>query len=228
MRLQIEELATCLQLTVSTVERWIRQGRIPVRKKGPLCVFNLLSVQKWADSNNLTFTPPGSKPEKKSQHRMDNLLAVMKRGGVFYDVEGDSVEEVLNSAVGHISCFKTKAHKEALYESLLAREALMSTGIGKGVAIPHPRTPLGYADIPAVISTFFLKKPVNYNAVDKKPVKVLFVLVCPSSKYHLHLLARLSFCLRDEAFLDFLSQTPDQDVFFEKADEFDGRFDTPE
>ncbi len=228
MRLKIEEFATCLQLTVSTVERWIRQGRIPARKKGLLCVFNLLSMQKWAEANNLTFTPPGSEPEKKSKHRMDNLLAAMKRGGVFYDVEGDSVETVLNSAVSHISCFKTKAQKESLYESLVARESLMSTGIGKGVAIPHPRTPLGHADIPAVITTCFLKKPVDYNAVDKKPVNVLFVLVCPSSKYHLHLLARLSFCLRDEDFLKFLARTPAQELFFKKVDEFDSRFDSSE
>jgi PTS system nitrogen regulatory IIA component len=228
MRLQIEEFAASLKLTPDTIERWIRQGRIPVRKKGTFCVFNMLSLKKWADTNNLTFIMPGSEPLKKPEDMMDNLFPAMKRGGVFYDIEGDAVEAVLSAAVTHISCFKTAGQKEALYESLVAREALMSTGIGKGVAIPHPRTPLGYNDISAFITTCFLKKPVNYKAVDKLPVNVLFVIVCPSSKRHLHLLARLSFCLRDEEFLNFLAQIPEQSIFFDKVAEFDTRFDAPE
>lgn len=227
MQLLIAEFAACLNLTPDTVDRWIRQGRIPVRKKGTFCVFNVLSLQKWADTNNLTFTAPGSKLAQKSENVMDNLLSAMKRGGVFYDVKGDSAKEVLRAAVDHISCFKSADQKEGLYAGLLAREELMSTGIGKGVAIPHPRTPLGYNDIPAFITTCFLKNPVNYKAVDKQPVNVLFVLVSPSSKRHLHLLARLSFCLRDEEFLQFLAQIPEQSLFFDKVGEFDTRFDAP-
>ncbi len=227
MKLALKELAAALNITPNTLERWIRQGRIPVRIKGNHCVFSLPSLQKWAVANNLAYKPPGAEALPVPEGQADNLRAAMERGGLYYNIEGESVEEVIRSGVNSITSFDTQGQRETLYESLLAREELMSTGIGKGVAIPHPRTPLDYGEIPAFITTCFLKNPVDYKAVDRQPVFVLFLLICPSSKRHLHLLARLSFCLRDEEFINFLTHTPDQSAFFKKIEELDHRFDTP-
>jgi len=227
MKFQLKEIADALNITPDTVERWIRQGRIPVRLKENYCIFSHSSLKKWALANNLTYTPPGADLQPAPVDQVDNLRTAMARGGVYYNIEGESVEAVIRSGVNCISCFDTKGQRETLHESLLAREELMSTGIGKGVAIPHPRTPLDYGDIPAFITTCFLKNPVDYKAVDRQPVFVLFFLICPSSKRHLHLLARLSFCLRDEEFIEFLNHAPDQAVFLEKMEELDQRFDAP-
>lgn len=227
MKLQLKELAAAFNITPDTAERWIRQGRIPVRIKGNQCVFNLPSLKKWAGANNLTYTPPGAEVQKILEAPADNLHMAMERGGVFYDIEGKSVDDVIRTGVNCITCFDTQGQKQTLYESLLAREELMSTGIGKGVAIPHPRTPLEYGETPAFITTCFLKNSMDYQAVDRLPVFVLFFLICPSSKCHLHLLARLSFCLRDEDFIQFLNHTPDPAAFFKKIEELDQRFDAP-
>lgn len=221
----VEEIAKCLNIQPGIVKRWIRQGRIPVRKKGDQCVFNQSALKRWAEANNLTFTLSISESNQISENDLESLLAVMERGAVFYDIEGNTVEEVLSNAVLHIPFFKTEDQKEILYESLAAREKLRSTGIGYGVAIPHPRTSVGYGEIPAFITTCFLKEPVNYQAVDMRPV---FVLVSPSSKVHLHLLSRLSFFLRDENFLKFLNQKPDTLAFFAKIAEYENRFEFPE
>lgn len=223
------EIARCLNIAPSILERWIRQGRIPVKKKGDQCIFNRQALQRWADANHLKLelSIPESDTGKTTESRMDDLLTVMQRGGVFYDVEGNSIEEVLNSAVELIKDLTTD-QKKGLYESLLAREKLMSTGIGKGVAIPHPRTPMGFSNFPAMITTCFLKTPVNYQAVDKQPVFILFLLISPTSKDHLHLLSRLSFCVRDENFMKLLNQKPDEDTFFEKIAEIEGRLDPSE
>jgi PTS system nitrogen regulatory IIA component len=227
VKLQLQELAVALNITPNTVERWIRQGRIPVRLKENDCIFSHSTLKKWAAANNLTYTPPGTVIQQAPEDQMDNLCAAMARGGVYYNIEGESVEEVIRAGGNTITCFDTQGQRESLYESLLAREELMSTGIGKGVAIPHPRTPLDYGDIPAFITTCFLKNPVDYKAVDRQPVFVLFFLICPSSKRHLHLLARLSFCLRDEEFIKFLNHVPDQAAFLKKMEELDQRFDAP-
>ncbi len=227
MRLDLKTFAAALNITPDTAERWIRQGRIPVRIKENQCAFSLSSLKKWAGNNNLTFTMPGAEVQQGIEEPADNLRGAMERGGVYYDIEGDSASEVIRAGVNCITCFDSQGQRETLYESLLAREELMSTGIGKGVAIPHPRTPLDYGEIPAFITTCFLKKPMDYKAVDRQPVSVLFILVCPSSKSHLQSLARLSFCLRDEAFIEFLNQTPDPAAFFKKIEELDHRFDTP-
>jgi len=227
MRLDLKELASALNITPDTAERWIRQGRIPVRIKDNQCAFSRASLTKWADANNLTYSPLGDEVPQTIKEDTDTLALAMLRGGIYYDIEGESVAEIIRSGIERITCFDTQGQKETLYESLLAREELMSTGIGNGVAIPHPRTPLDYGEIPAFITTCFLKNPVDYKAVDRQPVSVLFLLICPSSKRHLHLLARLSFCLRDGAFIKFLNRKPDSAVFFKKIGELDHRFDAP-
>ena len=227
MKLVLEQLAEALSIPPETVERWIRQGSIPVRLKGGACVFSSHSLEKWARENNLTFQKPGAGAHQAREDAPDNLGAAMAHGGVFYDLEGETVAEILRAGVDQIPFFDTRGKRQTLYDSLLAREELMSTGIGKGVAVPHPRTPLDYGDIPALITTCFLKHPADYRAVDHQPVFVLFFIVCPSAKRHLHLLARLSFCLRDESFIAFLKQIPDQAAFFETIEALDQRFDGP-
>jgi PTS system nitrogen regulatory IIA component len=227
MKLALEELARALNIPPETVERWIRQGSIPVRLKAGACVFSRHSLEKWARENNLTFEEPGTDSRQLPEDRPDNLSTAMTHGGVFYDLEGETIAEILRAGVDRVPFFDTHGKRQTLYDSLLAREELMSTGIGKGVAVPHPRTPLDYGDIPALITTCFLRHPADYKAVDHQPVFVLFFLICPSARRHLHLLARLSFCLRDESFIAFLKQHPDRADFFEKIAVLDQRFEGP-
>ncbi len=227
MKLVLEELAQALSIPPETLERWIRQGSIPVRLKEGACVFSRHSLTKWARENNLTFQESGAMPHQPREDLSDNLAVAMERGGVFYDLEGETVAEILKAGVDRVPFFDSRGKRQTLYDSLLAREELMSTGIGKGVAVPHPRTPLDYGDIPALITTCFLKYPADYRAVDHQPVFVLFFLICPSARRHLHLLARLSFCLRDESFIAFLKTIPDQARFFDAIKVLDQRFDAP-
>ena len=229
MQLDLEVFSDCLDIPSSTVERWIRQGRIPVRRKGNTCEFSQSMIEKWAEANHLKFVMPGTAKNAQvsgQEQVLDDLASVMRRGGVAYDIDGESVAEVLRAAVDNVPYFDTPEKKETLYESLKAREEMMSTGIGKGVAIPHPRTPMKDSDIPALITTCFLKSPIDYQAIDKKPVFVLFLLVSPSAKLHLHLLAQLSYCLRDEAFLKRLQQCPAPEELYTSIAEFSERIES--
>ena len=83
---------------------------------------------------------------------------------------------------------------------LLAREALGSTAIGDGIAVPHVRNPvILHLDRP-MITLCFLERPVEFGALDGQPVDTLFTLISPTVRAHLHLLSRLSFVLRNPAF----------------------------
>lgn len=227
MELSLDQFAKCMDMPPSTIERWIRQGRMPVKRKGDDCVFSRQALEKWAEEHNLTFCLPGTEQKEQAEEESESLLAAMKRGGIYYGLPGSTVAEVLWATVDRMASIDSAGEKEKLYENLLEREQMMSTGIGNGVAIPHPRTPVSESDLPAQIATFFLEKPVDYNAVDKKPVSVLFVLVAPTSQCHLHLLSRISFCLRDTHFLEMLAEIPDPERLLEKAGEFDQRLDAP-
>lgn len=222
MKLELKEVATCLDLPMNTIERWIRQGRIPIRKTGTRCIFKKAVLHKWAKKHDITFTPPTEHGEDFKENSSETLVTAFKRGGVHHHVPGSSVEEVIQAA----SCLFTALSEEekvVLCGKLLEREKLTSTGIGKGVAIPHPRTPMpGESTLP-VIATCFLKNKIDFGAIDDKPVTVMFVIVCPSVKSHLHLLSMLSFCVRDNFFVEFLNTTPSPDSFYDKIDEFEKR-----
>ncbi len=214
MQLTISEIAKCLGVPESTVHRWIRQGRLPVRRVGEEYSFSQAALERWAKQRNLSFFPPSGDNTTPQAPALEDLQTVMRRGGVVYDIEAADVPSALRAAADSIPDMEP-AERQELYERLLAREELASTGIGKGVAIPHPRNPARNTTTRSVITTCFLKNPVDFKAVDHLPVFVMFVLLSPSVKTHLHLLSRLTYCVRDDAFVAFLKTTPAPTDFFE-------------
>jgi len=217
MKLTINEVAQCLDVPLSTVERWIRQGRIPVGKSGGECVFQKPILEVWAKKHNLSFMLPDKKVKKIQEDKPVNLFNAMAFGGIYYGIKGNSVSEALESAVKHIA-FLDQDGQETLLGKLLEREEMASTGIGRGIAIPHPRTPLDKTMEEPAIITCFLEHPVDYQAVDGLTVFVMFILLSQSVKVHLHLLSRLAFCVRDASFVDFLKQVPDHEKLLEKVE----------
>ncbi len=93
-------------------------------------------------------------------------------------------------------------------EALLERESLGPTGVGHGVALPHARV----RDIDDVVGAFvLLEKPIDFNAVDRAPVDVVFALFAPEDAgvEHLKALALVSRTLRDASFCSKLRANPD-------------------
>ncbi len=221
VRMEITELARMLKIAPGTIERWIRQGRIPIRKKGEFCEFSRSALKKWADTHHMTINMVAPAESISSETRIDSLAVVMRRGGVIYDISGNTVGEVLADAVSRMNFINGDEQKNRVLENLMDREDMMSTGVGKGVAIPHPRTPFSDMEIPSTITTCFLRDPVDYKALDGQPVFVLFVLMAPSAKLHLHLLARLSFCLRNNDFISFLRRVPEEKDFYQYLEWFE-------
>jgi nitrogen PTS system EIIA component len=220
MKLSLTQLACCLDVPPGTIERWVLQGRIPVQLLNKECIFNPSALEKWSATHGLKFTPPQALPGHPVIKPVETLLSAMVRGGVFGRLHGGSVESTLRSAANALTCLPERS-KESLFHMLLAREELTSTGIGRGVAIPHPRTPIAGIEGKSMIATFFLETPVDFHAVDDQPVFVLFLMISPTVQQHLHLLSRLSFCIRSDAFIAFLKTRPAPDALFSKISDFE-------
>lgn len=95
-----------------------------------------------------------------------------------------------------------------IFETLLKREKLGSTGIGQGIAIPHGKLP----SIARVYGLFArLAQPVDFDSVDGQPVDLVFVLLAPedAGADHLKALAKISRVLRDPAMVAKLRGTDD-------------------
>jgi PTS system nitrogen regulatory IIA component len=88
-------------------------------------------------------------------------------------------------------------HEREIFETLLHRERLGSTGIGQGVAIPHGKL----ASLGQLVGLFArLEKPIDFEALDGEPVDLIFLLLAPegAGADHLKALARIARLLRDE------------------------------
>lgn len=219
MEESLSEISRRLGLNPNTLERWIRQGRIPISKRGTLGVYKEMELERWAENHRSKATEMNEDKKESSCSSEDRvLLSAIKRGGVFHGVPGSSKEDVLRAAVELIPDFFGK-NQETLLEQLTARENLTSTGIGHGIAIPHPRNPLKDHLKKPMVTTCFLDAPVDFNSIDDLPVSILFLILSPSVECHLNLLSRLSFCLRDKSFIQFIHGAPDAESLLLKMEE---------
>jgi len=223
MPLSIRDIASALKLPITTVERWARQGHIPSTVRKNVYVFDERIIEKWAQKHQLSFSPQkqmiDESPINDDSH---SLVRAMKEGSFIYGITGQTIDEILSNACQHVP-MPSQTDQKALYQLLLEREQLTSTGIGKGVAIPHPRTPMERIPSP-LITTCFLNTPVDYKAIDDQPVFVLFILVCPKIEIHLHHLSRLAYCIRDDQFINFLRSKPDESTLLARVKNVETQF----
>ncbi len=102
---------------------------------------------------------------------------------------------------------------ELILEGLEQREALGSTGFGRGVAIPHCRSSVVRRPTMAVLK---LESPVDFKAADAVPVTLIFGLVSPDNAgaTHLHALAAISRMARDDSIVSALKDAPEADAMY--------------
>ncbi len=100
----------------------------------------------------------------------------------------------------------TGLHERAIFDVLLERERLGTTGVGNGIAIPHGKL----ANLDRLYGLFArLERPINFEAIDEQPVDLIFLLLAPESAGadHLKALARVSRLLRDRTVCEKLRGT---------------------
>jgi nitrogen PTS system EIIA component len=212
--ISVREAAELIGVSQKTIYRWIKDGRMPSYRLGGQHFLERSEVNDLVIREGLRPLPEAT-PEE-GQDEDISLREMLIKGGVFYRIHGGAKREVLQNALGMVRGLDEKV-ADPLFRMFLAREELASTGIGDGIAIPHARGSLmGYISQP-VLSLSFLDKPVEYGALDGKPVQALFLLISPNVRTHLRILAKLSFALRlphcKEAILSQASRDVILDVF---------------
>jgi len=199
MKITVAEVARLLSVPEETVFGWVRKGTIPVTRVQEQYRFNRAEILEWATARGMPISvelfPEGTRSGSPSAKLSDALEA----GGVHYDVAGGDREGVLRALVAAMNLPEGVDH-ELMVDFFLAREALGSTGVGDGIAIPHVRNPVVLHVDRAFITLCFLAHPVDFGAIDGRPVTTLFSVVAPSTRTHLQLLSRLSRALHDPDF----------------------------
>ena len=134
-----------------------------------------------------------------------NIISLLKPDTVMHNLDVSDKQEVLNELIDSLSSMVGEDELKAIREAVFERESIMSTGVGKGLAIPHGKAQ-GINDNYAAFA--LLKEPVDYEAIDGEPVSMVFLLVGPqsSSSFHIKMLSRISRLMNNSSFRERLQE----------------------
>lgn len=197
MQLTVHQAASYLGVTEATVRRWISQRGLPAHQVNERLHLNAIEVWEWATEHGL---PVSRRLLDQARRRPDDvapLSELLAAGGIHHDVGGEGKSGVLREIVARLP-LPADTDRQFLVTVLEAREAMGSTGIGGGIAIPHVRNPIVLHVAGPFVTLCLLRHPVDFDAIDGQPVHALFTVISPNVPAHLRILAQLGYALRDE------------------------------
>ena len=199
MQLTVRDASKFLKVSEPTVTRWIKQRGLPSRHVGGQYRFSRVELLEWATANKIGVSAEAFDDLGADDEPAPSLLEALKAGGIFHGIKNSDKEHAIRAVVETLP-LPDGVDRELLLRLFLAREASASTAIGDGIALPHVRNPIVLHVMRPMVTLCFLQHPVDFGALDGKPVYVLFSLVCPTVRSHLQILSRLSHALQDEKF----------------------------
>jgi nitrogen PTS system EIIA component len=227
MDLKIKDVADLLNVSETTIRRWLADGKIPAYRINHQYRFNRLEIEDWVMGQKLDKTAsPHIKDNSQESPSQPNrgskqfsLYRALHKGGVLFNISGTTKEEIIRGTMKQLSG-ELNLDPDAISELLLDREKLQPTALNNGIAIPHTRDFLLNAHFD-VVTAVFLQNPIEYGALDNKPVHTLFFLFASDDKRHLHLLAKIAHLSSQPGTLKLLQSRPSKDQFLEYVKEWE-------
>lgn len=223
MDLKIKDVADLLNVSETTILRWILDGKIPNYRINQHYYFSRTEIENWVISHKLDKTegvspflfqkeldsPPSTTPSKfhvKGGSKQFSLFRAIHKGDIIHSLKGGTKEEIIRTAMKKVAKL-LHVDAEVMTDLLLDRENLMPTALNNGIAVPHTRDSLLNTHHDVVIPAF-LDEPLEYGALDGKPVHTLFFLFACEDKRHLHLLAKIAHLSSQAQALEFFQMQP--------------------
>jgi mannitol/fructose-specific phosphotransferase system IIA component (Ntr-type) len=143
-----------------------------------------------------------------------DICTLLDRSSIAKGFDVDNKQDLINRVVDLLEPKVSKEQLENIRQSVFNREEIMSTGVGKQLAIPH-----GKCDsIDEILASFVvLDECVEFDSIDNEPVKMVFLLVGPEDKssQHIKMLSRISRLMNSSTFREKLLQCNNPDEIFE-------------
>ena len=151
------------------------------------------------------------------------IMDILVRDAVILNLESETKEALLAEMAQSLAATVPSLNADRLLQVLIDREALQSTGIGEGVAIPHGKM----AGLDHLVASFARsRKGLDFDSIDGQPTHLFFLLVVPehSGGQHLKALARISRFFRDAGFRKKLLDASSLEDVFRAIEEEDAKF----
>jgi PTS system nitrogen regulatory IIA component len=213
MDLKIKDVAELINVSETTVRRWLGSGKIPAYRLNGQYRFSRTEIEDWVMRQKLTATEEEGLEEKTEEASSGNmhfsLFRAIYRGGVLALPPNLSKEEIIRAGMTHMSK-SYDLDAEVLTDLFLDREKLMSTGLNHGIGVPHTRDFLLNTHFDVVL-VVYPGQPVDWGSLDGEPVHTLFFLFASEDKNHLHLLSKVAHLSSGEKTRAFLRTQPSKE-----------------
>lgn len=146
--------------------------------------------------------------ESSSRDTAQLVSRMLDLGRIWYNVPAKTVDEALSLMAKKIS-LPAQSDRIALLEALKARESLLPTAVGYGIAMPHPRSLFLHDPDEARIGLFLFEEPLDWSAPDGQSVFAAFLILSTDPSIHLEALSELSRACQDAGFRKLLLRWPD-------------------
>jgi len=143
-----------------------------------------------------------------------DIYSLLDKSTIVAGLKAEDKDNLINELVDLLEPKVSSDQLEKIRDSVFEREKIMSTGVGKQLAIPHGKC----SHIENILASFaLLDQPVDFNSIDNEPVKIVFLLVGPESKCntHIKLLSRISRLMNSTSFREKLINCESADEIFD-------------
>ena len=180
--LTIEEVAKYLRVSERTVYDWAHKGEIPSGKIGTVWRFKKAEIEQWVN-NRLSVNHA---PASYGAIQVESIILPERVIFLNYATKRDA----LLALAENLAAAPQVKNKQELAEEILRREELMSTAIGRGIAIPHVRL----ASVTDLVVSVGISKTdiVDFQTLDDEPVRLMFMIAAAYNQ-HAYYLQTLSF-----------------------------------
>lgn len=220
MQITVREAASYFDVDEETVRHWIAERDLPVHRVTERLHLNAIEVWEWAVARGIPVSRSLLDKARRTPEEVPALGELLSAGGIHRNLEGTDKRTTLSTIVQRLQ-LPAEVDRDHLLAILEAREAMGSTGIGDGIAIPHVRNPLLLHVNEPQVALFLLRHPVDFDSIDHKPVHSVFLVISPSIPTHLRILAQLGFALRDPTLRDLLKRREADAALLGRIEELD-------
>jgi PTS system nitrogen regulatory IIA component len=212
VNLTLPDVVRLFDVTENTVKKWVSEHNLPCEVIDDRYRFNRAELLEWATIRKLDVPPSIFEAVNGDAVSEGSLVAALERGGIAYGVKAPHKRALLRAIVDGLP-LPEKIDRDVLWDLFLAREALGSTALEGGIAVPHPRRPVVLDVERPLVHLCFLTTPLDFQASDGKWVDTLFAMIAPTVHEHLRLLARLASVLKNPDVRRALSErAPPRDI----------------
>jgi len=199
--LTLGETAQYLKVSEKTIHRMIEDNAIPCAKIGGQWRFMKTMIDSWLQSQMNVIPQQDYISALQAQKEAISLARLIDPSCVFLDLPSITGEYVLRTLSGALNKSGAVIDGEAYLAQLLEREKLMSTGIGSGIAFPHPRRsgilPVKYS----ALAVGFCPEGIDFSSLDGEKTYLFIAIASSSDPVHLRVLSLLTRIAGEEDFL---------------------------